>query len=399
MHRIKFLMTVYILLSYFCVFPDSMASTLVQPSTEISADNLTSSTEYFATDNPIVSPDKDKWTSTFLEPETYPTDPTTDIAWSEGFLGVADIESAFNNARSTENSQLGTSIPMLSLPSQEEWDNMNGGEKALWLINRERIDRGIDPLHGIETHVTSIAQYYAQYLFDNDTSGHDADGNSPWERLNNDLAIGDCHDILNIAENIAYFVTSGTDIPLPVERFVYNWMYTDKNSSWRHRHAVLWFPYNDNSGTPGMEGFFGIGRANGGPYQGPFSAPWNYAEIIVMNVFDPCSTWDYGAPPETPASISHPSNDPDGSFTVSWSAVSEASGYQLERTTNPSFSSAITCYTGPSTSYSESGLTNGTYYYRVTAYNDSGSSDWKTGHAIKVGTTPMPWIPLLLLDN
>ncbi|MCG7852354.1 MAG: hypothetical protein MIO92_07515, partial [Methanosarcinaceae archaeon] len=49
----------------------------------------------------------------------------------------------------------------------------------------------------------------------------------------------------------------------------------------------LWFPYTDNSGTPGMEGFLGIGRANGGPYQGPFSAPWNYAEIIVMNVFTP----------------------------------------------------------------------------------------------------------------
>jgi len=176
-------------------------------------------------------------------------------------------------------------------------------------------------------------------------------------------------------------------------------MYDDSSSGWEHRHTVLWFPYNDNSGTPGMEGFLGIGRANGGPYQGPFSNPWNYAEIVVMNVFDPCSTWDYGSLPETPASINYPSNDPDGSFTVNWSDVSEAAGYQLERSTNPSFYSAITCYTGPSISYSESGLNNGTYYYRVTAYNDSGSSDWKTGHAIKVGATTMPWIPLLLLGD
>ena len=239
--------------------------------------------------------------STQLETKAYPIDPIANIPWSGGFSGVNDIDSAFNTARSIENNQLGIYIPMLSFPSQEEWDSMNDGEKALWLINQERIDRGIDPLHGIETHVTSVAQYYAQFLLE--------------------------------------------------------------NNAWGHRHAVLWFPYNDNSGTPGMEGFLGIGRANGGPYQGPFNSPWNYAEIIVMNVFDPFSTWDYGAPPEIPASISYPFNDPDGSFTVSWSAVSEASGYQLERTTNPSFSSAITCYTGPSTSYSESGLINGTYYY------------------------------------
>jgi hypothetical protein len=40
-----------------------------------------------------------------------------------------------------------------------------------------------------------------------------------------------------------------------------------------------------------MEGFLGIGRASGGPYQGPFSSAWSNAEIIVMNIFDPCSAW------------------------------------------------------------------------------------------------------------
>ena len=69
------------------------------------------------------------------------------------------------------------------------------------------------------------------------------------------------------------------------------WMYDDSGSSWGHRHTVLWYPYHDNSGLTGKEGFLGIGRASGGPYQGPFSTSWPFAELIVMNVFDPCSTW------------------------------------------------------------------------------------------------------------
>jgi hypothetical protein len=225
----------------------------------------------------------------------YPPDPTADIAWSAGYGGVADIQVAFNNARTAENSQLGTSLPMLTLPSQAEWDTLSNGERALWLINHERVDRNVLPLHGVESNVTGVAQYYARYLLDNDTWGHYADGQSPWERLGANPAIGACHDDLPVVENIAVFVTTGSSIPLSVERSVYLWMYEDGSCcSWGHRHAVLWYPYDDNSGPVGREGFLGIGRATGGPYQGPFSAPWPLAELIVMNVFDPCATWDFG---------------------------------------------------------------------------------------------------------
>jgi len=164
---------------------------------------------------------------------------------------------------------------------------MSDGQKALWLINRERIDRSVMPLHGIETNVTVVAQYYAQYLIDHNAFSHDADGRTPWQRLYANSAIGACHDSLSVAENLAGFMTSGSSIALPVERSVYMWMYEDASSSWGHRHAILWYPYNDNSGPTGQEGFLGIGRANG-PYQG-----WNYGEVIVMNVFDPCSSWVY----------------------------------------------------------------------------------------------------------
>ena len=230
-------------------------------------------------------------------PSAYPPDPTADIDWSAGTAGVADIEVAFNDARTQENAQLGLSLPMLTLPSQGAWDALGDSGRAFWLINAERRDRAVLPMHGVESNVTSVAQYYAQYLLDNDLWGHYEDGRSPWERLDANPAIHACHDTLNVAENIAVFVTSGSSIPLPVERSVYMWMYADSGSSWGHRHTILWYPYNDNSGPSGQEGFLGIGRASGGPYQGPFSQPWNFAELIVMNIFDPCATWNYGIPP------------------------------------------------------------------------------------------------------
>ncbi|MBN2382612.1 hypothetical protein JXQ70_07000 [bacterium] len=222
------------------------------------------------------------------ELRAYPTDPTSDIPWSGGTSGVADVQSSFNNGRTVENTQLGTSLPMLTFPSQATWDTMSIGEKCLWIINNERLDRSIDAMTGIETNVTGVAQYYAQYLRDNDVFSHNADGRSPWERLEDNPTIGACYDSLSVAENLFYVVTSGSSIPLHIERALYTWLYNDSTSSWGHRHCVLWYPYNDNSGTTGVEGFLGIGNA-GGPYLG-----WNYGEVVVMNVFDPCSIWSSG---------------------------------------------------------------------------------------------------------
>lgn len=228
-------------------------------------------------------------------PADYPPDPTENISWNAGTAGVADVQAAFNNARTQENAQLGTNLPMLTLPSQSEWDALSDSEKALWLINAERVDRGVLRLQAVESNVLSVAEYYAHYLLDNDVWGHDKDGHSPWERLETNPAIAGCHDWIGVAENLAVFVASYEPIPLPLERSVYSWMYND-GDSWGHRHAILYYPYTNNSGPTGAEGFIGIGRATGGPYKGPFAGPWDHAEIVVMNVFDPCASWDYGYP-------------------------------------------------------------------------------------------------------
>jgi len=218
----------------------------------------------------------------------YPADPVNDTTWPYSSESrVTDIQSRFNTARTNENSQLGRAIPMLAMPTQSDWDARSPGEKALWLINRERVDRGIAPLHGLEVNVAQVAQEYAQYLLAHDAFAHDADGRSPWDRLADNPAIDACHDFLGVAENLAVLWGGWT---LPIERSVYMWMYDDSGSHWGHRHAVLWYPFNDNSGAQGIEGFLGIGLASG-EHQG-----WTDSDIIVMNVFDPCATWTYSEP-------------------------------------------------------------------------------------------------------
>jgi uncharacterized protein YkwD len=102
---------------------------------------------------------------------------------------------------------LGTSIPSLILPAQSSWDSLTDSQKAVWLINRERLDRGVKALSGVESNVTGVAQAYAQYLISHNVFSHTADGHDPWHRLNANPTIGACHDFLNVAENLAAFFT------------------------------------------------------------------------------------------------------------------------------------------------------------------------------------------------
>jgi len=226
--------------------------------------------------------------------KSYPADLINDISWSPtNYNTVSDIQAAFNNGRTGENSQLGTSIPMLTMPSQAEWDAKSDKEKALWLINKERVDRGVHPLDNTENNIMSVAQNYSDYLIANNGCGHEADGNTPWERINLNSTINACHDFLSIAENIFYTVSSINDIKMPIERAIYNFIYVDISSSFGHRQATLWYPYDDNSGTSGKEGFLGVGRTSGTNKQLCFASTWNYVEVVVLNFFDPCSSWQY----------------------------------------------------------------------------------------------------------
>lgn len=243
----------------------------------------------------------------------------SDIPWTDSggsgynanFGGVADIVAAFNHARREEESQLGLTANTLNdlvLPSQSAWDSMSDDDKALYLLNDERIARagmlagviGL-PFAGIEQNIDSISAYYAQYLHDNDATGHNADGSGgPFARIDNDAEIGslkNCHEFLPRAENLAYFATTGTTIPLPIERSIYNWVYADASSSWGHRETVLLQDlalnaqpgFKNNNGSNSHAGYLGFHHITSANYQ-PFpSFASNTGSVVVMNYFDPVS--------------------------------------------------------------------------------------------------------------
>ncbi|MHC4599970.1 MAG: DUF4082 domain-containing protein, partial [Planctomycetota bacterium] len=105
-------------------------------------------------------------------------------------------------------------------------------------------------------------------------------------------------------------------------------------------------------------------RANGMAGSSAWTASTNGCQIV---------------PPAAPGSITVPATSATGIYTVSWVAAVGATGYDLEEDTSTSFANATVVYTGSNLSYQVTGKSSGTFYYRVRAYNGSGSSGWTVG--------------------
>lgn len=266
---------------------------------------------------------------TGLGQDYYPDRPA-DVVWSPAqYATVTDIQTAFNNARTNENAlNLGTGqvqMPMMTMPSQAEWDGMSNSLRALWLINSERQARGLLPLEGVDVNAIAVAQAHADYLLANNLFTHTGSGGTtPWQRLAAHPAIQNHQDFLGVAENLAAFVTSTNSIPSPVERSVYGWIYEDASSAWGHRRACLWIAFTNNYGPAGSEGLMGIGRASGGPWSG-FGTPWNFAEIVVFKVFDPAASYN----PALPVQLGSFSGTvtTQNAVRLRWRTISEINNY------------------------------------------------------------------------
>ncbi len=97
-------------------------------------------------------------------------------------------------------------------------------------------------------------------------------------------------------------------------------------------------------------------------------------------------------PPANPVLNAIDNADGDGSYTVTWNAAARATSYTLQEDDNASFSSPTTVFNGAQTSWSASGRTIGTYYYRVMASGPTGQSGWSATQSVSVRPPSAPYL-------
>ncbi len=238
---------------------------------------------------------------------------TLDTPWPDslnnGALSVDQIASAFNTARATTD-PFELQGKALVMPLQAVWDGYSDSQKALYLINSERCARGILPYEGISLGVEEdVAQYYADYLADNNVFGHNEDGRDPFERLSQLAGVvtpgggPNNADSFSYAENLASNSLGSTGSPPtihePVAKAIYAWMYDDKESTraniaeppaenfiytYGHRKFILATGLVENSGEANKEGLIGIGVST--VQESIDGLNWTKT-YTVMNAFDP----------------------------------------------------------------------------------------------------------------
>lgn len=90
--------------------------------------------------------------------------------------------------------------------------------------------------------------------------------------------------------------------------------------------------------------------------------------------------------PQPPATISVPATSSTGNIPVSWAPSSDATNYVLEQQLNGGAWTQV--YSGSATSTAISGLSGGTYVYRVKACNSVGCSGFTTSGELVVALKP-----------
>lgn len=105
-----------------------------------------------------------------------------------------------------------------------------------------------------------------------------------------------------------------------------------------------------------------------------------------------CSAWTpVGSvvvllPPASAPTLSTPSSNNSGAYTVSWTSVPTATSYNLQEEIGSG--SWTTVQSTAATTWGASGKSNDTYNYRVEACNDGGCSTWSTSAATTVLLPP-----------
>lgn len=228
----------------------------------------------------------------------YPRDPSHDVPWDwrNWNNDLATIEQVFNDGRA-DDPTISASLNIARDFTQAEWNALSDNEKALYLCNRERVDRGIKPFAAVTSHVKDIAQDYADFLFEEGLFTHQPSSSqwtssgrqseaccSPWTRLDHDPDLRAGTEFFRFGENLAW--SSSSSMSNAVEWSIYTWIYDDSSSNWGHRHFNL-AELNDDS-NDGMEGLIGFGITSGAAGRMP-------GTFVVMNAVDELSSFDYSS--------------------------------------------------------------------------------------------------------
>ncbi len=237
----------------------------------------------------------------------------TDREWSGSTVtvSVADIEANFTAARNLDSSVY-PAYKTFKIPEEfkikvcpnggyacsesekiEKWFLLSIQEKGLFILNSERVSRGLPPFQGVSSEVSEIAQLYADALAQNNNGlSHNLpltingiQTTTPWERLDSNAVIKENSEYYGFAENLAYKANSPAESTIPIEYAIYAWNYDDSSSSWGHRNFNLSI-LNDNTGNLYEEGIVGFGIKK-------VVEPDGWIKFYtVMNAVDPDLTWD-----------------------------------------------------------------------------------------------------------
>jgi len=137
------------------------------------------------------------------------------------------------------------------------------------------------------------------------------------------------------------------------------------------------------------------GAALSAPLSGLANGSYTY-RVEACNAYN-CSPWQAGGnalvvthPPTGAPTLTAPANSTNGSFTISWTAVSTATSYTLQESVDGGSTWAQVQANG-NTSWPTSGRSNGNYNYRVQACNVGGCAGWSsTGTTTVLLPPPTP---------
>ncbi len=117
---------------------------------------------------------------------------------------------------------------------------------------------------------------------------------------------------------------------------------------------------------------------------GTYAICGGYGDFVALDGGSCATLMVQPSVPPTPVLNVISNADGGGNYTVSWSSVSDATGYILQEATNSDFTGATTVYSGSNTSTNISDKAPGTYYYRVRASNAGGDSEWSNTQSVVV---------------